>query len=409
GVALVFPIPEKCIVMYQTSTGNVEAPIEFPDKTTPVASQMYVFLGADWASASLLPLPTLLRNIQGQDPAGPGSYFGGKFGGDRKVELEWVMAKINYGATLHLVTATHQYECSIILHVTTPQDLLADLGAPGSIYYKEEDKMKIHSDTNTSPQSRDDDEIVGSMDDIGYSGASRPPRAAQQPNDYFYNYFNLGIDVQFDGSTHRCKKIVMHTNVPGHIDFQSYKKCPFVLHPATISSGSTGTDSEAARLPPIAPSRSTVPAGQSQPQQPSDNKTIKGRSRANAPITSEGSDGSPSPTGSGSSRGSPELQGMSPVEGDVPKEMAGQERRSGIPEREITPEMKISAILAILDPVESNNGTIGGGAMAPPRAMMPWGPATTSQNPFGRTTLHSVEGALFEAMKNEHIVNVILF
>lgn len=45
---------------------------------------------------------------------------------------------------------------------------------------------------------------------------------SQQPNDYFYNYFHLGMDILFDGSTHRCKKIVMHTNVPGHFDFQRY-------------------------------------------------------------------------------------------------------------------------------------------------------------------------------------------
>lgn len=43
---------------------------------------------------------------------------------------------------------------------------------------------------------------------------------SQQPNDYFYNYFHLGIDVLFDGSTHRCKKIILHSNVPGHFDFQ---------------------------------------------------------------------------------------------------------------------------------------------------------------------------------------------
>jgi hypothetical protein len=44
----------------------------------------------------------------------------------------------------------------------------------------------------------------------------------QDAVDYFYNYFHLGFDVLFDGVTHRCKKIVLHGNVPGHFDFQRY-------------------------------------------------------------------------------------------------------------------------------------------------------------------------------------------
>ena len=60
--------------------------------------------------------------------------------------------------------------------MTTPQDLLADLGSPSSIYYKEEDKMKIHSDTkdNLRSQHQEEDGILGEMDDIGYDRSTRP-------------------------------------------------------------------------------------------------------------------------------------------------------------------------------------------------------------------------------------------
>lgn len=34
---------------------------------------------------------------------------------------------------------------AISLNLTTVQDILADLGKPSRIFYKEEDKMKIHS------------------------------------------------------------------------------------------------------------------------------------------------------------------------------------------------------------------------------------------------------------------------
>lgn len=78
--------------------------------------------------------------------------------------------------------------------------------------------------------------------------------------DYFYNYFTRGLDILFDGQvcnlhhafvsiqcataqlimetptcllyfqTHKIKKFVLHTNFPGHADFNSYIKCNFVIH-----------------------------------------------------------------------------------------------------------------------------------------------------------------------------------
>lgn len=50
-----------------------------------------------------------------------------------------------------------------------------------------------------------------------------------QPTDYFFNYFHLGIDILIDGALHVCKKIVLHGNIPGHYDFQKYKRCPFQI------------------------------------------------------------------------------------------------------------------------------------------------------------------------------------
>ena len=39
----------------------------------------------------------------------------------------------------------------------------------------------------------------------------------------------MGLDVLFDGQTHKVKKFVLRTNVPGHPDFNIYAKCNFVL------------------------------------------------------------------------------------------------------------------------------------------------------------------------------------
>ena len=38
-----------------------------------------------------------------------------------------------------------------------------------------------------------------------------------------------GLDILFSGGSHRVRKFVLHTNVPGHPDFSVYAKCNFVL------------------------------------------------------------------------------------------------------------------------------------------------------------------------------------
>ena len=52
------------------------------------------------------------------------------------------------------------------------------------------------------------------------SGASAVP-------DYFYGYPTRGLDLLFCGASHRLKKVVLHTNIPGHPDFNLYCKCNF--------------------------------------------------------------------------------------------------------------------------------------------------------------------------------------
>ncbi|KAK3845935.1 MAG: hypothetical protein J3R72DRAFT_434890 [Linnemannia gamsii] len=459
GLSLVFPIPEKHMLLYQSSA---DLPLEFPDGTTPVASHMYIYYGADWSSATQVPIATLVRNIQ--DSSSPG-HHSGRFG-EGKVELERVIAKIHHGAVLQFTGAGQTQKCMILLHVTTPQDLLADLGSPASIYYKEEDKMKIHSETKESPRiQQEEDGILGEMDDIGYDQTNKPAEGSQQPNDYFYNYFHLGMDVLFDGSTHRCKKIVMHTNVPGHFDFQSYKRCPYILQvPSSLPSSGSNYDAESARLPPIAPqaitpsptriqqfsnnnSTSTLSAAES-----AGGKANKKKSRSSGGAS--GGNGSPSsgvvvssadamePTPSsyssgegGNSRGSPDLLGSSPVPSTssadaIAQEMAGlnishqqhhqqqqQQQHLGAsptggmmtavaPEKGITPDMKIPMIMALLDPA-SNTLSSTGGTPNKPAVILNRGSST--QNPFGPTTLNGTDGVVFEATRNGHVVTVILY
>ncbi|KAG7300805.1 hypothetical protein JYU34_015140, partial [Plutella xylostella] len=77
------------------------------------------------------------------------------------------------------------------------------LGAPARLFFKAEDKMRIHRPT--------------------------PRRRAAPASDYFFNYFTLGLDVLFDARTHQVKKFVLHTNYPGHYNFNMYHRCEFQL------------------------------------------------------------------------------------------------------------------------------------------------------------------------------------
>jgi hypothetical protein len=62
----------------------------------------------------------------------------------------------------------------IILNVTTPQDLLIDIGSPLRTFYKEEDKMRIHSeDSNANEVIESGDGRDSNSSSIGVEDHSR--------------------------------------------------------------------------------------------------------------------------------------------------------------------------------------------------------------------------------------------
>ncbi|KAJ2956512.1 hypothetical protein NQZ79_g7622 [Umbelopsis isabellina] len=245
GLSFTFPIPSRHQELYSSST---ELPLEFPDGTTPIANHVYVYNGSqNWRQCSL---PNLQKIISENNNSTQGRY--GKKG---RREVERVIAEPNVGITLIFplgntsvgTSDSHSEDSSttsaasggtvkVLVRSTTPQDLLSDLGKPSCIFYKEEDKMRIHSvlDEPSSdkgkPDNGDEEDTTSESENVvsGENAVDKGIEAAQ-PADYFFNYFYLGIDVLFDGSAHVCKKIVLHGNIPGHFDFQRYKRCPFVL------------------------------------------------------------------------------------------------------------------------------------------------------------------------------------
>ncbi|CAH8608577.1 unnamed protein product [Schistosoma guineensis] len=99
------------------------------------------------------------------------------------------------------------------------QDVLSALGSPSRVFYKTEDKMKIHL-----PQSH---------------------RLVQpRKSDYFFNYFPLGLDILFDAQTHEVMKFVLHTNQPGEYTFNTYYRCLFEIPIPIVKLSKENTNTE---------------------------------------------------------------------------------------------------------------------------------------------------------------------
>eukprot|EP01133_Synstelium_polycarpum_P007047 gene7047-8195_t len=163
GLSFSFPISPKFNSLYSEGT---ELPVELPDGSTPIVSKIFVYSGLQMKTPlSVVPSHT-----------------------------EEIIVFPNKGVYFT------KRNC-ILSFISTPQDVLSELGPPSKIYHKEEDNMKIHTHQVESTPSPD----------------------------YFYNYFHLGIDILFDVKRNMIKKFIFHTNFPTHYEFNLYSKSSFKI------------------------------------------------------------------------------------------------------------------------------------------------------------------------------------
>ncbi|GAA5864804.1 hypothetical protein JCM3774_004234 [Rhodotorula dairenensis] len=85
--------------------------------------------------------------------------------------------------------------------VTTSEDILCELGSAIRIFWKEDDRLMIHTAA------------------VGTSS-----RAALEPNPYFLSYPHLGLTVlvtvpSSSGQPHVLEKVILHSNTPGQVQF----------------------------------------------------------------------------------------------------------------------------------------------------------------------------------------------
>ncbi|ORX86039.1 UPF0183-domain-containing protein [Anaeromyces robustus] len=195
GITFIFPIPKEFINKYKD-----ELPFELEDGTTPVANRVYIYSGKNWTESVF---PSNNESSNNFDDL----YINENY--------ELIFPKKNLTLSLGMDS----------------QNVIGDLGSPSNIYYKHEDKMTIHSS--------DKEEVTQNTS-----------------QDYFYNYYHLGLDLLFDGLNNKIKKIILHHNFPGHFDFFKYNKCQYKLklsQDQEISPNNDWTTIQSILGPPIGP------------------------------------------------------------------------------------------------------------------------------------------------------------
>jgi len=190
GITFLFPVEEE----YEANCGQTLRSL--PNSPTPTVAKMSIYTGNNISEtrAPTMPLSCYHGNIYSE--CTEVLFSNGLCDG---LQMHLVSGGTEQDRDLQLQTLIH---CVKFGH--TVQDVLSEIGSPCQTFYKLEDKMRIHS--------------------------SGPQKTNPSVNcDYFYNYFTLGMDVLFDGYSHKVKKIILHTNHPGHYNFNIYYRSGFKI------------------------------------------------------------------------------------------------------------------------------------------------------------------------------------
>ncbi|KAJ8107726.1 hypothetical protein OPT61_g8670 [Boeremia exigua] len=261
GVAFNFPVqhsaysPRKDFISLLSSSA------------TGAATSMAVFSGESWQKAR--------KTLFTATPSNPRSsaLVGTKGTGGGPDEIELV--KIHGEGRIELVRRSSP-ALWIILSETTPQDLIMELGAPDSIYRKNDHRLSIHKDRATSDASdhspggltpedildsdrgsaagTDNEEDWEDDDDAALEAQEREIAAAE----HFYNYYHHGFDLLLsqptqisppsptadrkDSDSHdeggmsaqplnhlTVTKIIFHGNIPGSYQFNRHRRSRWTL------------------------------------------------------------------------------------------------------------------------------------------------------------------------------------
>lgn len=213
GLSFDFPIDSKFEPRYAHGLGS----LQFPNGASPVVARMCIYSGSSLDECRAPPLPMTC-------------FYGNCFLEHLEVLRDNNITKgikciiITEGnGQVKLTDPRKKVIEKVVRFDDSAQEVLTMLGSPSKVFYKSEDKMKIHS-------------------------ADAHKRVHSNKADYFFNYFTLGIDILFDADSHRVKKFLLHTNYPGHYNFNIYCRCEFKLPVMADSNKKGSTSSEEGEL-----------------------------------------------------------------------------------------------------------------------------------------------------------------
>lgn len=192
GLSFYFHVDSKMQANYAHGLGS----LHFSPGSSPVCIKMGLYCGSNFAECKPPPLPLVCYlNQLYIDSASVMRNSSGTKG-----------LRLNLFTEGSVRSLEHRKQCFTkdLLFGDSCQDVASNLGAPSRVFFKSEDKMKIHS-------------------------PSAHKRVQNKRSDFFFNYFTMGIDILFDARTQKAKKIILHTNFPGHYNFNQYHRCEFRL------------------------------------------------------------------------------------------------------------------------------------------------------------------------------------
>lgn len=192
GLSFCFPVESKFQPGYAHGLGS----LQFPSGSSPVVSRLSLYSGNSLVDSRAPALPLCCYHnhlyMESAEVIRDRDYTHG------------IRFNLFTEGSTRMLEPRKQILCKEVMFGDTCQDVASAIGAPSRVFYKSEDKMKIHS-----PNAHH--------------------RIAARRSDFFYNYFTLGVDILFDAKTQKVKKFVLHTNFPGHYNFNMYHRCEFNL------------------------------------------------------------------------------------------------------------------------------------------------------------------------------------
>lgn len=220
GVAFSFPVDKS----------SWKADVDFVSllsaSNAQPASSMAIFSGSSWSEARN---DLFTKGVAG--PRSPGINSASARLSSANDEIELVRL---YDDNRVELIRRHNQPFWITLHLTTPQDLVTELGPPSAIYRKHDHRLSIHRTRSLSGRGAQEDtddtepDDAQSDDDEDVSDVS-----ATSNSDYFYNYFHHGIDIFISSSRSSshpvATKIILHGNVPGSFEFQRYRRSRWIV------------------------------------------------------------------------------------------------------------------------------------------------------------------------------------